>query len=89
MNDGLWFHEDYQRACDRLCEALRECGRYRDLNRIEFVPLPGNPAEPLHAICWFNSTKATVYIKGDDVWGMYCDVIRHLNAIIERRQDWG
>ena len=89
QNEALWFHEDYQRACDKLRHALRECGRYRDLMRIEFIPLPDNPAEPLYAICRFHWTKATVYIKGDDVWGMYCDIIEHLNDIIARRQDWG
>jgi hypothetical protein len=84
-----FFHEDYQRACDKLCEALRECGRYRDLVRIEFVPLPDNSAEPSQAICWFNSTKATVNIRCDDVWGMVWDIINHLNDIIERRRNWG
>ena len=85
----FWYHEDYQRACDRLCDALRESSNYRDLVRIEFVPDPDVEGEPLQAICWFKHVRATVNIRCDNVWGMYLDILHHLDDIAEHREQWG
>ena len=88
MND-LGFCEDYQRACDKLCNAMRESNNYRDLVRIEFVPDPNVDGEPLKAICWFRHVHATVNIRFDNVWGMYLDILNHLDDIAKHRIPWG
>ena len=83
------FQEDYQRACDKLCDTLRESANYRDLLKIEFVPDPCVKGEPLQAICHFRHVYATVNIRNDNIFAMYKDILRHLDAIANRMEDWG
>lgn len=88
--EDFFFQENYQRACDKLCEALQESGNYRgDLVRIEFVPDPYVEGEPFQAICHFKNVRATVNIRDDNVWAMYKDILRHLDAVANREKDWG
>ncbi len=86
--DDFFFEEDYQRACDKLCETLRESCNYRKLVRIEFVPDPYDIRQPEKAVCHFKDARATVDIRCDNVWSMYLDILRHLNAIANKEKEW-
>lgn len=77
------FMENIEKGLDYFVQALRETSSYSDIIRMEY-----NPKEETVKVI-FNSTYATVNVRGDSLYGMYCDIIRHLERIARREIWWG
>ena len=75
--------ENIEKGLNFFAQALHESDRYRDMIRIEYNP------ESETAKVILNSTCATVNVRGDSLYGMYCDIIRHLERIANREIWWG